>query len=253
LTLVEMSISIAIMSMVALSVSMLTTTVHNTHVASTHLIRMTQNGRAVFRRIRDTLNRAQANSVFPGFIVRNDLVDGISFPNTLVVWAPVGDPSDPNALPLVSELVVFRPDPSDPRKLLEITQVTNTSSVPALSDTSGWDTLMASLQSGGDRVTLTRYLQDTSLTSSDVGLIRFTARLRPDESQINAYIADTATWDDIYWPQNLYSSSSGMRQNHCLFEFQLRDDPPAVQDVTAFWGSAAVFFMEPQPQPQPQP
>ncbi|HIF34567.1 MAG TPA: prepilin-type N-terminal cleavage/methylation domain-containing protein [Planctomycetaceae bacterium] len=248
MTLVEMSISIAVMSMVALSASMLTTTVHDTHVAATHLNRMTQHGRAACRRIRDALNRAQANSVFPGFIVRNDLIGGVSLPNTLVVWAPDVSPSDPTALPLVSELVVFQPDPDDPRRLVEITDPTDTSTVPELMDTTSWNTLMTSLENNGKRATLTRYLHfDTDLSGVPMSLIRFTARLRPDQSQIDAYIAETATWDDIYWPQNLYSSASGMRENECLFEFQLRDDPPAVQDITTFWGSSAVFYLEPQP------
>jgi prepilin-type N-terminal cleavage/methylation domain-containing protein len=247
LSLVELIISTAIVSMIAVAMATLSTAVNVSQEAATNIDRMTQHGRASIRRIRATINSAHSSTQFPGFIVLTHTVSGSTIPDTLVVWTPPTSANDPDGLPLVEEIKIYMPDSSNARHLLELSRPGDTTTVPALANTAAWDALVASIYTDDTAIRLTKYLRTVDLSGNTVSQIRFTTRLRPDQSQIDAYIAMTATWDDIYWPQNMYTANTGTRQNQCLFELQLLDDPPAPQDHYTFVGSGSVFYLFAQP------
>jgi len=235
--------SMVIVSMIALTLATLTSAVNESHEAANSISQMTQHGRATIRRIRAAIDGAHASSQFPGFFVLTRSVAGVTIPDTLVVWTPPSSPNDPDGLPLVSEVTIFAPDPSNPQKLMELKQATNTSTVPAPSDSIAWNSLISSMLVGNSNVRLTKYLRTTVVGSSTVSRVRFNARLRPDQSQIAAFIVGNANWEDIYWPQNMFTADTGTRQNQCLVEIELSDD---AQGHT-FVGTGTIYYLEPKP------
>lgn len=247
LSLIELIISMAIMSMIALAMGTVTTAVNVSHEAATNIDRMTQHGRASIRRIRSAVDAAHSSTQFPGFFVLTHTIGTVTVPDTLVVWTPPGAANDSDGLPLVSEIKIYLPDSGNPRHLLEMSRPADASTVPDPSDTSAWNTLVTSIYNDDTAVRLTKYLNTVVVSGTTVSQIRFNIRLRPDQSQIAAYIGGGATWDDIYWPQNMYTANTGTRQNQCLFEIQLLDDPPAPQEVYTFVSSGSVYYLEPKP------
>jgi prepilin-type N-terminal cleavage/methylation domain-containing protein len=243
LTLVELLVSITIMSMIALVLATLSTAVNQSYDTATNLNRMTQHGRSAIRRIEKAINSAHASPQFPGLMVHMHVFSTESLPETLIVWAPDGVPNNPDGLPLVQEIIIFRPNPSNPRELLQMTRESDTSEVPALGDTSAWETLLSEFENDSKSIKLTKYLHTFSPNSSTtLGRVRFNLRLRPNQAQIDTHYGGGANWEDIYWPQNLFTATTGTRQHECLIEIRLRDDAPASQDPMTFWGCSSVLF-----------
>jgi len=254
LTLVELLMATAVLSIMAAALGTLAMTVRT---SSDYTLRhgvTTQHGRIAIERIERALNQAHASEQFPGFVVFSDTVDGAVFPDTLVVWHPAGDPANPDGLPLKSEVVVFCPEVDQPNRLMELTVPDNHNPVPSLDDTSAWlaDLAVLKTTSIGERTVLTGRLRtaavvdgapgDTSLR----GAVRFSQLIRPSESQWAEYQAGDIAWDDLPWPQNVFGSATGLRQSWCRIELQLTTDPDASSDAPAevvpFFGSAAVYY-----------
>lgn len=245
LTLIELMISTAIVAMIAVALATLGTAVNESHEVANNVDSMTKHGQSTIRRIRRAIEDSYANTAFPGFSVFSRVVGSTSIPDALVVWTPLqGNPTNPLGLPVVGELTVFMIDENNPTDLLQVTEPGSVATVPALSNLSAWATLLGDMQTNGTVTRLTKYVRTVPITGGTVGQVRFHARLRPDQSQIDAYINGNADWDDIYWPQNLFTDRSGTRQHQCLVEIQLQEAAPAPEDVFTFHTAVPVYFLE---------
>jgi len=158
-------------------------------------------------------------------------------------------------LPLVSEIVVFSPDPLRPNALLEVRSPNDSSTVPTATDMTSWRTLVDRLKTSTTttKITLTDRLRTSpasggysdSLSASNLrGNIRFRRLMTPSDTEWSQYRAGTRTWQNIDWPLDSYRSTSGTRTVVCQTELQLVPGAMASAAVTTipFFGSAAISY-----------
>ena len=253
LTLVELLVAGTILALIAGGLATLASTVQITNQHQQARGLALQHGRVTLERIQRALNEATASAQFPGFVSFAESEGGNDYPDTLVVWHPSSSASDPDGLPLVSELVVFCPDPSRPNRLLEIRVPDDGRTVPSLADTATWKAELAAIKAdpSARNVVLTDLVRvvaagDASANmNSERAAVRFLVTLRPSDAEWAEYLAGSRTWENISWVQDVYGSDGGLRQAWCRFEIQLR--PADVEDNSAaaampLLGSGAVFF-----------
>jgi hypothetical protein len=157
---------------------------------------------------------------------------------------------------LWSEVVVFGPDPDAPNRLLEVTNTSDTRTVPALTDMNTWRTEVTAFKrsSSATKTELTTLMRTADLTGGASGgaamvraALRFDTRLRPDDTQWSEYQLGTRTWENLDWVQSIYGTKTGLRQNWCCIELQLQPksevdlDMSNSQSVLTFFGSAATY------------
>ncbi len=257
LTLLELLIASAIMAIMAGVLGALALSVQMQSEHSQGHGEAVQHARVVIDRLQRLLNEATANDQFPGYYVQTDVVGAHSFPETIAIWHPATTAANPSGLPRWNEIVVICPDRTSPNILVELTDPTNTNTVPAITDTSAWRTaLLAMKQSNSvEKIELTPLLRVASVTSNlgqtstqTRGAVRFNLRLRPDDAQWTAYKAGTLHWDELPWVQGIYGTKSGLRQSWCRIELQLVPgldasiEDPTGQNALTFFGSAAVYY-----------
>jgi len=195
---------------------------------------VTQHGRVALERMANTVRTATASEDFPGCAVLEVLIDGSRVADTLVVWHPTGAPVNASGPPLARELVIYAPDASDPRQLLEIT--------PASSDTRPmpspnteyvtWVSFIEGIKksSSSTRTVLTDLLRVSALsnivsgsgnTSRLRGAAHFECRPTPSAADWAAYRGGSVAWANLSWPQGLYGSKKGVRHVAVTMELQL--------------------------------
>ena len=214
----------------------------------------TQHARVVMDRITRGIYSATANEQFPGCIVVAESVNGWRYPDTLVVWHPNGNPTDPDGLPRYSELTIYCPKPNNPGQLVEITAPSDARTVPAITDASAWQTEIAAIKTNSQSkvVNLTELLRvcpiSASANSPTRGAVRFEIRLTPSQTNWDSYKANSIAWTDLPWVQNLYGGQMGMRQVWVRMELQLVPLVPnnlasqANQVPVPFFVSAARYY-----------
>jgi hypothetical protein len=249
MTLIELLLASVIMAMIAGGIAALSLAVQtgNSHNAS--MSRTLQHGRVVTERLEHSLRGATTSQLFPGFVAFSETIDGFEFPDTLVVWNPEGAPSDPDGLPLFSELLVYCVDPDAPERLLEIRSPSDNRTVPPLANINAWQTALDDLRNdaSADRVTLTDLIRVAKVADAipPRAAMRFQVLLRPSGADWSEFKASATGWEDIAWPQDIYGSRSGLRQSWCRFEMQLRPADGTDHSADAaipFFGSAVVFY-----------
>lgn len=212
-----------------------------------------QHGQVALQRMLRTLNEAYANDLFPGFLVFAESVSGHSYPDTIVIWSPDGDPVERDGLPRVNELVVYCPNPQALNELWEIKETGVTRSAPSPSDTASWRSLISDLKTSNTahHVVLTNLLRLASTAdnadsvSARRSVLRFDATLRPSAAQWQQYVAGSRTWESLPWVQGIRSSQTGLRQAWCRVEFQLRPGDStndSRESAIPFFGSGAVLY-----------
>ena len=251
LTLVELLISLSIMSLIAGAVGMLARAVQMSTDYTEQHGDATQQARVALERIGRAVDQATANENYPGAVVFEESVGSWRYPDTLVVWRPATAAANSAGLPLFRELVVFCPNPLVPNELLEITVPNDARQVPPLSSANTWQIEIAALKSasGARRVVLSNKIRVAGAggSSSDRrGAVRFEAERRPSATQWNAYRAGTVAWENVNWVQGIYGSQTGLAQTWVRAELQLlpvRSGATAsVEQVLPMPGSAAVYF-----------
>ena len=266
-TLVELVMSMAVMSMMMVGLAGLSMTVQEGAEFNRGYGEITQHARIVSSHITHTINRAAATEDTPGVVVLDEVVGGWRFPDTLVVWSPEsGEPVDPAKGPLVSELVVFTPNPSAPNELWELTDRGNSALATSLIDyanwtqfgtLTGWQNCVAAMVASNDssKVVLTDRLRIASTSTSDLtntslwrGCIRFESDIRPSRNQWWSYKATPSTWNNLAWAQGIHGSQTGLRQTTVRFEFHLQPEASTVAGDSEvmpplpFFGSAALRY-----------
>jgi hypothetical protein len=251
LTLTELLVAATIMVMIVGAMSMLAMTVHsaNDHCQGHSLA--AQHGRVVLDHLSRNISAASASEDFPGFLVITEQVGAWKFPDTLAVWLPDGAAANPDGLPRVCEIVLFTPDPAQANCLMRVRQASNTALVPAASNQSAWRTLAASLRSDptAERVTLTDRLRTGALVegggAANVrGCVRFLQLMAPSDAEWTDYGEGDLDWDELAWPLDAYSSTTGMRRVVCQIELQILsgDSETAAATAVPFFGSAGIHY-----------
>ncbi|MBN1909842.1 MAG: prepilin-type N-terminal cleavage/methylation domain-containing protein [Pirellulales bacterium] len=256
LTLVELMIGMAVMSIIAVMMTALSSAVFvGAEYADEHGLAV-QHARVALERISRTVREAKANNTFPGFLVLTKQVSTWYFPNTLVVWRPSSAAPDIDGVPQFNELVIFCPHPDDPHRLVEITAPTNVNTVPALSNLALWRTQINLIKTSADSkiVTLTNLMRVCAVNGSaniadQQGNVWFVSRLLPSKAELDDYYADgSPTWDELSWVQGIYGSETGLRQNWVRMELQLMpgtesfDTDPGGESAIPFFDSAALYY-----------
>ncbi|MEX1224105.1 MAG: hypothetical protein WEA31_06105 [Pirellulales bacterium] len=246
--------AMAVTGVIALALGSLASAVHSSNEYVQNQATVTQHARVVLERIKRHVETAHASREFPGFLIVPTTSGSYTFPDTLAVWQPLGEPVDAEGLPRVSELIVYTPNPASPNELWEITDRSNHAVVPSLGSTSAWRTMIASLAASNTAsvVELTDLVRRSKVNASDTrprSTIRFEGQQSPSDVQLAAYEAGTADWEDMGWPQSLYGNRAGLRQSWCRIELQLMppgrraaDGRDSADIATPFFSSAALYY-----------
>jgi hypothetical protein len=256
LTLAELLVAATIMLMIATAVASLAATVNATNSYCQGHTVAAQHARVVLSRIENAVEGAAASEQFPGCLVVTEQAGSAQLPSTLVVWKPAtATAANPTGLPLVSELVIFSPDPTSPGRLLEIRAPDETGVCPATGDTAAWRTLTARLTTSQttNKIVLTDRLRTAPLTGSwtsaltpaDLrGVIRFRCLVAPTQQEFALYRSGLKTWQSLAWPLDSFRATSGTRAVACQTEIQIAPGNMESAALTAlpFYGSTLITY-----------
>ena len=230
-TLAELLAVTVVMALVAMAMTALASAVQMSSQHQQGQSTAIHHGRVALERIERSVRTATANAQFPGFFVFSYSAGGYTYPDTLVVWQPAdGVPADPDGMPKMNELVVFKADMEQPGQLLEMRVDGDAREAPLLSDHNAWAMELEFLQQNpsAQQTVLTNLVRVAAATGAsgtsygDRGCIRFGVKLHPSASEWTEYQSGVRTWESLSWPQDLYGSTSGTRQVWCRIELQLR-------------------------------
>jgi type II secretory pathway pseudopilin PulG len=256
ITLVELLIAAAVMSMIAAALAALAVAVRTSADQARNHGSVTQHAHIILGRLQQTLERAHASESFPGFLAVTHSVQSWEFPDALVVWRASGGPADANGLPRFQELVFFVPDPQAPNRLLEVTLPGDTRPVPPPSDQAAWRHELAQVLSDpqAQRLVWTDRLRVASAGAASGpwgpyrGAVRFEVLVRPTETEWSRFRAGQLAWQDIAWVQNIRGAGTGLRQACCQIELQLvasstpSPAPTSADQALTFFASAALYY-----------
>ncbi|QDU94758.1 prepilin-type N-terminal cleavage/methylation domain-containing protein [Lignipirellula cremea] len=246
LSLLELLLATAIMSLIALGVSAMAGTVRIAGEYAHSRSQAVQHGRVASNQIEQAVAHAKCCEAFPGCLAVDTYVSGVSYPDALVVWLPEGAAADPEA-PRMNEMLLFTWHPNNPQVLVRIRNRSDSRNAPHASNLAQWRQEVASLRSSNaaERIEMTTLLFAAPAgTGSDRGAVRFQVRLLPSADEWTSYQAGSLAWEDLSWAQDIYSSRTGLRQIWCHFEMQLLvEDVPGEDSHVPFFGSAAIYTL----------
>jgi prepilin-type N-terminal cleavage/methylation domain-containing protein len=253
LTLIELMISIMIMSVTVVALGMMFRAVEISSEYNQGYGTATQHARVTMDRLDRAINQAYSNSSYCGTWVTQNTVGSYTFPDTLVVWRPSsGTPTNPSGAPLASELEIFCPDPASPGTLVEITVPSDTSTMPSPSSTTTFKSYIDGLkiESGVNKVQLTNLLHTAAVTGSTqtFGAVRFVVQLSPTDASYSSYKSGSTTFENLTWAQSVCSPSTGLRQVWVRTELQLNPagqwlvTNAAAEQSVPFFGSSAYYY-----------
>ncbi len=267
-TLLELMMALAVVAMLMVGLAGLSMTVQDSAKFNQGYVKAAQHARVVKARIIRTINTATATEDYPGAVVLEETVDTWwRFPDTLVVWSPeTGNAVDATTGPLISELVVYMPNPDSPNELWELTERSNTGQAllgaAAINWVTsgtliGWKNTVASMVASptSQKVVLTDLLRiaSTSTTDNSVsnlwrGCLRFESEMNPTRSAWDDYLGGFWEWEEMSFAQDIHGSQTGLRQVWVRFEFQLQPEHSSVAGDSVvmpplpFFGSAAIYY-----------
>lgn len=229
MTLVELTVSVAVMSLVAVVLGGLISAVHTGREHVGGVQEATAQGRFAVNRVRDAVARTGvyqigAGSTVPGIGVVWTPGSPVDRPETLVVWTGGRDASlagqTLTRLPKASELLIYAPDPAAPQRLLEFALPTATGDVDFTS--AGFAVLINQLigSSAAEKVTICDRVRVGSTGSGSAPTVRFEIEAVPSDSQLAATAVNTPAWSALPWVNGSCSSTSGLRQITVRVELQ---------------------------------
>ena len=258
LTLLELMIAMAVSTILVGALAVLASATRQTSDFNSGQSAAVQHARVVHERLQRFVGEAYATETYPGVVVVDETVSGHRYCDTVVIWHPSGAPTNAAGPPLVNELIIIGPDPTDPRRLMEFTAPTDTRTIQlndaSLNTTSG-RTLIGSIKAASTTIKtlLTPLVRTASTgngsTSSLRAAVRFECELHPTTAEMTTYRGGSLAWEDVAWPQGWFSTSCGMRQIWLRSELQLvseeyNDDGtlPATAIGLPFLGSATNYY-----------
>lgn len=257
LTLIELMISIAVTTILVGTISVLASTVEQASHFNGGQTDAIQHGRVVLDRIQRMVTEAHATETYPGVVVVDETVGSYRYPDTLVIWHPTGSPANPNGPPLVKELVIICPNPTNAGELIEVTALNDTRTV-ALNEaglnTSSGRSFISGIKTANSstKTQLTPLLRSASASTSasgSRGCVRFECELHPTATELANFRSGSESWGSLDWPQNMYSDAFGMRQVWLRAEVQLLSEERKSDGTTTattvplpFFGSGTLYY-----------
>ena len=251
-TLVELVISMTILSFTTMVIGGLMLAITSAWDHSTSLEDSRRQAQASFARIKWMIQQSGTYKLTGqpttlGIAILTTTAGTYQAPTKLVVWSG-GSNGGMNAsglktrLPLASEIVVYTPDPTTPSRLIEMTFPGNTTSIDFRS--SGFSTSIASLMQTTNRqsIRLCDRLHVTPGTTGapNIGNIRFEMTTNPSDSQISGVSVGSQAWNDLPWGQGLVGADRALRTTNVRIEMLL--DPNPAKPLTDNGSSTALPF-----------
>ena len=255
-TLAELMVASTIMAMVAVGFGAITMTVQTANDHSQTQREVAQHARICIDYLQQLILDATANEHFPGFAAFSSVGDVANYTNVLVVWQPEEEPVHPQGLPLFSELVFVMADPIDATRLIHVSGLNDSRTVPDLSKQELWRQEIARVVSrralqDATVVELTGLLEPVSFASHaargqpQLGRVRFDVTYRPTVEDWLSYKDDQLKWDSISWAQGIHGTKVGLRQSWCRIEFSLMSHSPGNAEHASgipFFSSSAIYY-----------
>lgn len=215
LTLVELVIGIALMAMVATSLSMMTEHVMQSAGNVERLNEATQVNLALQRHFETMCAAAIVTDDFPGvqMVTTPTGQSGVAIRDTL-------GPS----LPTQDQIVFLTYDPLNP-ELWCLFRSNTKASVPAATDGVAWSALFQSTISsvGSEKNVVTEKLVVTTDVTGRQAVTVFQESQQPSEAEIADYRGGSLAWADLNWPQDKYTAEYGVQRLRISIMLMVRD------------------------------
>ena len=279
-TLVELLMAIAVTGLVAVMAAVLTSAVSTGGQYVQASQQASQQAVAVLDAIRRKVAAVHATADQPGVVVVQTSNTGWQFPDTLVLWLPAGgQPVNPHGLPLVEELLLICPDPQSPDQLIQVRALGDTRPVSLWDlNTPQWQAELERIKTdpNSQRSLLCQGLRVVALvpgeetpmpmdplqyssssssgsTGQQAAGVLFSVRYAPSQQELEEVAEGTRSWDQVAWPQGVYSTSTGLRQVWVSVELQLstRAAEGGAEVVLPFFGSATRYYQVHKDELQP--
>jgi len=255
MSLIELLMAMAVLSIVSVAAVGLSSGVHQTWTYGQEYGTATQHARVVLQRIGVLVAEAHHTPLIPGVAVLYEDDGGSRFYDTLVIWHADAATTNPDGPPLASECVVICPDPDDPTRLVEIRDYSDMRKIIVEDKEINKPTARAVINDvktspTAEKTLLTDRLRAPSLALGGArrGSVHFFSRQTPTINEISDHEDDLLDWEDMSWPQGRFGSQTAMRQYHLRIELQLmpsrEDAVNATNDGRAmgYFGSAAHYY-----------
>ncbi len=256
-TLVELTASVAVLSVTLTVLSGLMLAISSAWDHATVLEDSRRQAQAAMSRIRWMVQQAgtyklAGQSTTLGVATVDQTWIYYQLPSVLVVWSGgasggMASQGVQNRLPLASELVVYAPDSRTPSKFVELTFPGNSTAIDFRA--SSFQSTIRSLMTSTSRssVTMSDRLKVTAgqtfgwYTAPAVGNSRFEVTYSPTDSQLASTSVGSQTWNDLPWAQGLVGADYGMRTANVRIELLLERDPAHPQTDNSYT-TALPFF-----------
>lgn len=231
MTLVELSVAVAVMSLVTVVLGGLISAVRTTREHVTGVQDATAQGTFVVERIRRAVARSGVyrigtNPTVAGVAVVWTTGSPTDRPETLVVWTggrdgSLASQSPLSRLPKANELLIYTPDPTAPQRLLEVVVPTATDDVDF--SASGFATRVGQLvaSASAEKVVICDRVRLGSTGSGTAAALRFEVEATPASDLLSSVATNTSTWTSLPWAGGACSATSGVRQVAVRIELQV--------------------------------
>ena len=259
-TLVELLMSVTITSMVSVVLGALMMAMQTAWEHTQGLETIQSQSRAALDRIQYMIAQAgtyqvSGQPVRIGVGVVERTVSGTQLPDVLVVWSGGRSGGQVEAglltrLPVVSEVVFYAADRTDPTRFSEIMLPTNASSLDFAASNFATTVTTLLTSTSAERVLLCDRVRTSLLTGGNlVPNVRFEMFESPTATELSGISPGTSAWNNLKWSGGIVMSDSGLRQATVRIELQLerRVNVPArtTASPTAvpFFGSASYRYV----------
>lgn len=241
-TLVELVMSLATTALLIVVLSGLIMAVHRAREHTHGLEDATTQARATLERIRFMISQAGLHEISgqpiqPGLAIVPHRWGVLDMPDVLVVWSGgrQGGLADNGVLdrePLISELIVYGPDPAAPQQLVEFAFPSQTGEL-SFQASSFDSTILSLLESSAaeklvlcDRVRVSQLDAYGWFAAATQANVRFQLETTPTAGAIAATSPGSPEWFALPWAQGVVSRLNGLRQTTVQVELQVLTRPP---------------------------
>lgn len=253
-TLPELVIALTILTLVSTVLGGLTLAVRTAWDYTQGLEQAQWQAQAALERIKYMISqagtyRASGQPTNVGLAVVTHRWGSVNVPDTLVVWSGGRNGGMSAAglqarLPLVSELVIYTPDPQNAARLVETVVPTDPNSIDFRA--ADFATRIESLRTSAarqsvmlcDRLRTDAPTSGATITASELW---FDLIQSPSGSELSGVTVGSAAWNALPWAQGIVSGETGLRQATVRIELQLEPDPTQPKTDGA-WSTALPFF-----------
>lgn len=259
-TLVELLMSLVVMSLVTMVLGGLIMAVQTANEYSEGTSNATHQADATIQRLKFIVSQAGVYRIgtaptVPGLAVVTMNWEGVPCPQVLVVWSGgqqggMVDQGVQTRLPKINELVIYAIDPNNSHHFVEIFFKNKTAEIDFQS--SGFASKIRSLihLSAAEKTILCDSIRSVSDSgeSATTGAVKISLRWTPRDYQIDKKETATDEWLALNWVQGICGSDSGLRQGTIQIELQIQrsknrvDGPTASTTAIPFFGSMSYRY-----------